>query len=310
MEKEEVIKRIKKLKGKNKEKELFHFWDNLDLEFRKDMDIVEEIIKADQSKSPTLQRKVLNGSGAYSNPRFYQKLLNNEHKLTNPVIEKLIVIEDVKHDGMHLRYYPSYTKDTDVVKYALKQNGLALQYADSTFKSDYMMVDLAVKQNGDALKCADYLLQNDKSIIMDALKRSPKSYIYMGDQFSTYDDPDVMELAVKGDPNLIGYLPFELRGNSRIAASAFNTSGLALKYASKEVKRNRRLVKLAVKQNGAALQYADIELQADPEICKIAIESIQKKKKAKSNIDIVGDNYHDNKESKSKIRIFELKRKR
>jgi len=58
-------------------------------------------------------------------------------------------------------------KDRRIVLEAVKQNGLALQYADESLKRDKEVVIEAVKQNGSALKYVDQYVRGDYQFMID-----------------------------------------------------------------------------------------------------------------------------------------------
>ena len=270
MDKETTIKEIRKLKGKNNGIKLLNFWNNLDLELRKDVDVVASILATNNHHDEVLEKKVLNGSGVYSDSKFYQKLLKNNRKFSPVVREKIAVIEDVKRNGLNLKKYPTYFNDRDVVRYAVHENGLALKYASYIFKDDYITVNTAVHENGLALEYASCDLRNDKGIILSALKNNPKAYIFLGDNYTRFDDLDVMLLAIKGDPNLLGYVAQELRDNPKLTRTAIETSGLALKYAATIYQNDPGYVKIALMQNKSAIKYVGDRLLHDEEIMSLA----------------------------------------
>ena len=61
-------------------------------------------------------------------------------------------------------------KDKSFVLETVKQNGVALEYADESLKKDKSIVLEAVKQYGPALEYADESLQKDPDIIKAAKK--------------------------------------------------------------------------------------------------------------------------------------------
>ncbi len=67
----------------------------------------------------------------------------------------------VKHDGLALNFADkSFKKDREVVLAAVQQYGLALEYAHESFK-DREIVLAAVQQDGLALRYADETLKKD-----------------------------------------------------------------------------------------------------------------------------------------------------
>lgn len=280
MDKKEIFDKIAKLKKeKDNQLNLYKFWNRLDLEYRKDMEVVEKILDANTNHNDFLQTKVLNGSGAYSNEKFYKKLLSNKTNLSHSVIEKLDVIESVKKNGLNLVNYFNYQSDTDVVRYAVKQNGMALEYANPIFKGDYNTVKIAVNNNGNALQFASYDLRNDRDIVLNAVMNNPESFSYVGDNFDDCDDREIMLFAVKGNPSLLGYVSPELQDDPDITLNAIATDGMALEYADPSFQCNTEFVRIAVKNNGHAIKFASPDVRDDLEIRKLAVREIKSREK-------------------------------
>ena len=86
-------------------------------------------------------------------------------------------LETVKQDGYALENAETkFKKDKEIVLAAVKQNGLVLRYADKSLKKDKEVVLEAVKQDGGALKHADKKLQDDKEILTTKTKINIKKF--------------------------------------------------------------------------------------------------------------------------------------
>ena len=59
--------------------------------------------------------------------------------------------------------------DKELVLEAVKQNGMALQYADERLRADKQVVLAAVKQNPDAVDLVHHCLRNDKEVWLTAV---------------------------------------------------------------------------------------------------------------------------------------------
>ena len=82
------------------------------------------------------------------------------------------VMAAVKEDGIALQYADkSFRKDREIVMAAVKQDGYALEYADDSFKADREVVLEAVKMDySNALLFADDTLKADREIVLEAFK--------------------------------------------------------------------------------------------------------------------------------------------
>jgi len=80
------------------------------------------------------------------------------------------VLAAVKQDGMALQYASETLKnDSEVVLAAVKQNGSALYYASDILKKDSEVVLAAVAQNGSALYYASDILKKDREVVLAAV---------------------------------------------------------------------------------------------------------------------------------------------
>lgn len=82
-------------------------------------------------------------------------------------------------NGMALKYLDEYSQNTYVVRRAIQQNGLALQYALPEYQNAKWYVMWAVKQNSDALQYASYGLQNDPDILEIIEKKEKETTDYI-----------------------------------------------------------------------------------------------------------------------------------
>ncbi|WP_044881509.1 DUF4116 domain-containing protein [Neochlamydia sp. EPS4] len=82
---------------------------------------------------------------------------------------KEIMLAAVKQNGLALQFASRELKeDKEVVLAAVKQNGLALQFASQELKENKEVVLAAVKQNGLALQFVSEELKNGKDIVLAA----------------------------------------------------------------------------------------------------------------------------------------------
>jgi hypothetical protein len=91
----------------------------------------------------------------------------------------------------------------EVVLAAVKQNGLALQFAAHGAASDQEVVMEAVRQNGRALFWADPERQADKTIVLEAVRQHGLALADASEDLRS--DPDVVLEAVRHTPAAIEY---------------------------------------------------------------------------------------------------------
>jgi hypothetical protein len=86
------------------------------------------------------------------------------------------VLYAVKRDGNLLEYAEDFQDDDEVALAAVRQNGMALQFANTELRDGFLDKELvleAVKQNGMALQYADERLKADKQVVLAAVKQNP-----------------------------------------------------------------------------------------------------------------------------------------
>ena len=79
------------------------------------------------------------------------------------------VIEAVENNGLALKDYEVWNDYPEVVRAAVTQNGLALEFASAALQNDSGIVFAAVRQNGKALEYASDTLKHDWSIVTASL---------------------------------------------------------------------------------------------------------------------------------------------
>lgn len=174
------------------------------------------------------------------------------------------VLSEVAKDGLQLKnayeafycnnklskptmnYPEDYRGDNDVVLAAVKQNGLALQYADDALKNDKVIVFAAVAQDGKALQFATDDWNKDKTLVLLALETGYWGFLYA-------------DKALKED--------FE------VALATVKQHGMALQQLTPKLQSNEAIVKAAVWQNSNALRYASKDLQNNTQLRALQLVS-------------------------------------
>ena len=154
----------------------------------------------------------------------------------------------VQNDGMKLQYASDIHKDNQrIVLDAVKQNGMALQYASENMrKHNTDVIIAAITQNGMALQFV--------------LNIHFKSKWYV-------------DKAIETNALALQYGTIGAKNTKETVLIAVQKNGLALQYASEDLKKDRDIVLEAVKQNGMALQYASDGLRNDEEIVREAVQN-------------------------------------
>ena len=202
-------------------------------------------------------------------------------------------IEIVKKNGLALQTV-EHKEDRDVVLAAVKQNGMALDFA-GIWKDDEEIVSSAVQKNGMALQFASERLKNTKEVTTLAVNSNPYAFEFASDELKD-DEPYVREFSkliavvlyyaserLRSDEDLIfeslsvfygslAYATEALTNNKAFMLRCVQKNGRHLMFASDELKDDKELVSMAVNNRGDAIQFASLHLRSDPEIIRISIE--------------------------------------
>ena len=196
----------------------------------------------------------------------------NVKKLPPYLIDNTAVLTSaIKQDGLALQYASDILKeDKEIVMTAVQQDGQALQYASDTLKEDKEIVMTAVQQDGQALQYASDTLKEDKEIVMTAVQQNALALQYASNTLKA--DKEIVMTAVRQNALALQYAPDTLKEDKEIVMAAVRQTGWTLQYASDALKEDREIVMAAVRQNGRVLQYASKELKADEEIVIAAVQ--------------------------------------
>jgi TPR repeat protein len=183
--------------------------------------------------------------------------------------------------SIFINNYILYTNDFDVMLEAVKQDGLALEYATDNIKKNFFIVLNAVNQNGLAIQYASLDLKKNKDIIKKAITQNGIALQYalnvlfmdktILDQY-LLANRDIFLIAIKQNGLALKYASDDLKNDKEIVKNALEQNGLALKYVSDDLKNDKEIVKKAVEQNGLALEYATDNLKNNLDIVLIAIK--------------------------------------
>ena len=163
--------------------------------------------------------------------------------------------------------------DRDFMFMAVKQNGLALEFASDMFRSELVFVMAAVKQNGCALRfctalhrtgrwpaqpCTAVAVRQDGLALQYAAKELRRCSFFV-------------TLAIRQNGTALQFAAKKLRSDRDLVMVAVWCNGMALKFASKELRSDLEIVQRAVRQNGLALEFAAEEFRSDLEVVCMAV---------------------------------------
>jgi len=153
---------------------------------------------------------------------------------------------------------------------AVKQNGLALEFASAELQRDASIVLEAVKQDWQALNWASEELLGDVAFMMEAVKQNWQAMQHASVELK--GDASILMEAVQQNGAALYHASEELKGDASFMMEVVKQAGLALYFASDDLKGEASIVLEAVKQNGQALNFASAELQGDASIVLEAVK--------------------------------------
>ena len=190
--------------------------------------------------------------------------------------DREFVLAAVKENGLALQYAHTISKlreDRELVLAAVQQNGLALIYAANELQKDREIVLAAAKQNTLALKYAPVELRRDRDFMLAAVKQNELALEHASPELRR--NRDYMLAVVQQQSLALKYASDELqkeRGDRDFMLAAAKESELALEHASPELLQNHDFMLAAVQQNGLALKYASSEQRSDRELVHAAVK--------------------------------------
>ena len=183
-------------------------------------------------------------------------------------------LEQVKIDGLALKDLGLARKDRRVVREAVRQNGLALQFASVELRTDSGIVAEAVGKNGMALKFTGPSVRADRISVFDAVESAGMALRYADDTLKA--DWDVVTSAVITNGRAIRFASDALKNDEDVVVRAARSYPAALGLASASNRSNRGFVRAVVATNGKALKYASAKLRKDPSLKSLSREAFKR----------------------------------
>ena len=165
--------------------------------------------------------------------------------------------------------------DVDFVQRVVGKNGMMLQYASASLKSDRRTVETAVRNDSRALLFAAEEMQNDSGLVKLAMQNGGWMLEYctgvrprLPPRWTS--DIHIVLAAVGNCGASLEFCAEHLRDDQSIVRAAVSDHPLALQYASKLLQDDDETVMKAVAGDGAALKFASTRLRDDVDVVKCA----------------------------------------
>ncbi|KAG2387163.1 hypothetical protein C9374_001495 [Naegleria lovaniensis] len=161
-------------------------------------------------------------------------------------------------------------KDREMVKSAMKINGLALRFIHLNIdsKHDQEIVLEAIKQNKDALREATDFFLKDHDFLLKALKLIYPEFESLDSLY--YSKKEVMIKLVQDFDFFLQFASNELRNDREFVLHAVR-NGNSIFFASEVLRSDKEIALAAVNHNGYALRFISDHLKRDKEIVLAAI---------------------------------------
>lgn len=151
-----------------------------------------------------------------------------------------------------------------MVRAALRENVLALEFASEALRADPFMARLAVRGSWAALSHVDCeALEDDREIFFEAASQSGHALVLMPERYCG-DGPLVLA-ALRAGPTAaaLDAASEQLLGDRTFVLEAVRTDGLALRFASEELRNDHAVVLEALVQNHKARHFVPDALHQD-----------------------------------------------
>ena len=194
--------------------------------------------------------------------------INNHHISLFNYLHKTFIKDINEYFSNYTNQDAIFISDRDAVLFALKYNGLFLQYVNNDFKSDFEIVSTAINENGNAFVFSDNIFKNNRELILLAIENNGKILQYLNDSFRSDYEIVLNSVCLEGKDIL--FASDDLKSNMNIVIEAVSENGLAIEHVNNEFKSDMEIVSIALKQDGRALEFIDEILKSDKELVRIA----------------------------------------
>ena len=191
--------------------------------------------------------------------------------------DKTLILTAVKQNGLALEYArTALKKDKDVVLAAVQQNGLTLQFANAMFKNNQHIVLTAINNNYHALQFASSALKKNKMLILAAIKINP--HVLEFADASMKQDRQVITAAMNKHYNVLRFASKTIRQDKAFILAALQKKTddchLLFEFSDKLLKKDHDFVQTLMTYKQCQSIYHDIDnqLKKDRTIALAAIQ--------------------------------------
>ena len=187
-------------------------------------------------------------------------------------LDKELVRRAVRQNAMALQYAKYFYLDPEIGMDAVRQKGRALEFCSHELKRKKDIVMEAVQQDGLALSFADTSLQANRDVVLAAVNQNGEALRYASPKLKA--DREVIMTAMRNTPFAIENIPRYVM-TKPLVIELVQMNGNILSFLDAVFQEDRDVVLAAVNQSGNALRYASPDLKADPLVLSYAKYSDQ-----------------------------------
>lgn len=186
-------------------------------------------------------------------------------------LDRNFAIACCQENGKCLRYFTDFQNDKVVVLSAVKNDGMAVEFADVELRDDGDVANLAVESNGLSLQFLSDFKKFDRDLVLRAIKSAPDAHKH--DLLE--DDKEIVIACLKAGATLSDYKEFWNDRDVILASerSLYDDAKAIYSELSHELKTDKEIVKLFIKESSDGIfDLIPEEILKDKEILKVYFE--------------------------------------
>jgi hypothetical protein len=213
-------------------------------------------------------------------------------------MERYILVDSLSQHPLELQKFSADVQDdTELVRIAVKKDGMALQYASERLRNDFETVMIAVKKSGTSLQFASNVLQSNEEIINAAIRSDGNALEFVPEPLRQnrqlileascncnvtlipeeyLSDKEIALNLVNHTYEAFAYLADVLRADIDIIMTTLEKHPFScanvMMYVPDEVIANKECMMRIVSFDGFAIEFASDELKKDKELALMSIE--------------------------------------
>lgn len=186
------------------------------------------------------------------------------------VDDKDIMMVAVKNRASHIHSAsPRLKNDIELLRAAYKENPYVFERGDlekskALFINDRDFILEVVRESEHT--CIEPEYADDEELVMIALAKSIRMYMYLSDRL--HDREDIAKMAVVEDGELLRYTSDRLYNDRAFIESVVSLNPAALEFVADKFQEDKEIVELAIKKDPRYFEFASDKLKGDADFVK------------------------------------------